>query len=84
MIVWVFAALEGIVMAKPVRVNLDLPQPVADVLDELAERRGTTRTGVIRIALGVLHAADKGCEDGRSLILTRRRTGADTLVVAPL
>lgn len=67
-----------------VRVNLDIPQPAADVLDRLAGERGLTRPGVIRQALGVLQAMHDGAKDGYITGLTKDRSKLDTVLVAPL
>ena len=67
-----------------VRVNLDIPQPAADVLDRLAEELGLTRPGVIRQAIGVLQAMHDGAKDGFITGMTRDRSKLDTVLVAPL
>lgn len=70
--------------AKTTRVHIDLPPDIAAVMAEMADRRGVSRTTLVRIALGVLQAADKGAERGMSLILTKQREDDDRVLVAPL
>ena len=71
-------------MSGSVRVNLDIPQEAAVVLDRLADERGLTRTALVRQAIGVLQAMHDGAKAGQYTGLTSRREDLETLLIAPL
>lgn len=71
-------------MAEIVRCNLYFPSSTVESVDRMAERRGVSRTTMVRIALGVLQAADDGAANGQTLVLTRRQLSDDVVLVAPL
>ena len=69
---------------KYVRVNLDLTEDVAAIMDQMATRRRVSRVALIRTALGVLQAADSGADKGKTLVLTDEIEPGHIVLVAPL
>lgn len=71
-------------MQNYVRLNLDLPPDVAEVLEGMARDRNVAKTTLIRIALGafkVMHDANK---EGLLVGTSRDREALKTVIVAPL
>jgi metal-responsive CopG/Arc/MetJ family transcriptional regulator len=62
----------------------DLPQPIAQAVDRMAEERGLSRPALIREALGLLQVVHQGRHDGRYLGFTSVRANLETIVVTPV
>ena len=71
-------------MAAPTRVIIDLPDPVAVIMDRLAKERGVSRPALIRQALGVLQCMHDGAKAGYYTGQTKVREDLSVLLVAPL
>jgi|HubBroStandDraft_5_1064220.scaffolds.fasta_scaffold181021_2 hypothetical protein len=71
-------------MAEYTRIVLDLPPPIVAVVDRLANERGITRPGLVRVAIGVLQAMQDGAKEGYLTGLTKDRDKLDTLLVGPI
>lgn len=66
------------------RIAIDVPTPVATIVDRIAAERGVTRTGIVRHALSLLSAMHEGTKDGLHAGLVHDKRKLDTLLVAPL
>jgi hypothetical protein len=71
-------------MAEYTRIVLDLPPPIVAVVDRLANERGITRPGLVRVAIGVLQAMQDGAKEGYLTGLTKDRAKLDTLLIGPI
>lgn len=71
-------------MNKRVRVNIDLPLESAVMADQMAERRGVSRSMVCRIALGVLHSMDQATDQGKYAGIVSDPDILEQVLVEPL
>ncbi len=69
---------------EKVRLNLQVSQELSNVLDEIAESSGGSRTDVIRQALALMKVAHEARKDGRHLGLVSERSKLDTEIVGLL
>jgi metal-responsive CopG/Arc/MetJ family transcriptional regulator len=64
-------------MVEKVRLNLQMSEELYNELEKLAAESGTTRSDVIRRALGLLKAAYSGRKQGKHLGLARKAEQLD-------
>ncbi len=73
-----------IVMADKVRLNLQVSSELNDVLEEIADNSGSTKTDVIRQALALMKVAHNAKKNGKHLGLVADADKLDTEIIGLL
>lgn len=71
-------------MTEFTRIAVDVPTPVITIVDRIAGERGLTRSGLVRLALGIVQMMHDGSKEGLHTGMVRNRKHLQTLLVAPL
>jgi predicted transcriptional regulator len=66
-----------------VRVTVDLPGPAVEVLRELAEKRSTTMTEVLRHAISLEQQVDQELSQEAKMLIQKKDGSLEELVVFP-
>jgi hypothetical protein len=66
-----------------VRVTVDLAGPAVEVLKELAEKRNTTMTEVLRHAISLEHQVDQELSQEAKMLIQKKDGSLEELVVLP-
>lgn len=71
-------------MSDHERVNCYLPRQSAELCDRLAYERGLSKSGVLRLALGMLRIAHDAEREGRHVGIASDPAKLETLILTPV
>lgn len=66
------------------RIPFEFPTHLVPIIDRIANERGLTRSGLIRVGLGLVQATHEASKDGLHTGIVRDREKLDTLLISPL